>query len=60
MIKASAWRLARLVQVRATEVVAKLALEPSLERAFPDRVRPESRSEAAHLAAKISRLLKKV
>jgi len=58
MLKASAWRLARLVQVRATDVLAKLAVEPVLERAFPDRVRPESRSEAAHLAAKITRLLK--
>jgi hypothetical protein len=58
MIKASAWRLARLVQARATDVVAKLAVEPSLERAFPDRVRPESRGEAKHLASKIARLLK--
>ena len=59
MIKASAWRLARIVQMRAIDVIARVAEEPVLERAFPGRVRREYRARAAHLMAKLARLLEK-
>ena len=56
MLKAAAWRLARIIHVRPAEVILKLAAEPKLEALLGGRGIIERRGEAARLAAKIRRL----
>ena len=56
MIKAAAWRLARILHVRPADAMKTLAVQPKLDVAFPDRIINERRGEAARLAAKIWRL----
>lgn len=56
MVKATAWRLAKIIHVRPAEVLKALASQPKLELAFPGRTAAERRGEAARLAVKIWRL----
>ena len=56
MVKATAWRLAKIIHVRPAEVLKALATQPKLEVAFPGRTAAERRGEAARLAVKIWRL----
>ena len=56
MLKAAAWRLARILHLRPADALKGLSQEPKIDAAFPDRIITERRGEAARLAAKIWRL----
>ena len=56
MMKAAAWRLAKIIHVRPADAIKTLAAQPKLELAFPGRALAERRGEAARLAVKIWRL----
>ncbi len=56
MVKAAAWRLARILHVRPAEILTTLATQPKLELAFPGKNAGERAGEAYRLAIKIWRL----
>jgi hypothetical protein len=56
MLKAAAWRLAKIIHVRPAEVLKALAMQPKLDAAFPNRASDERWGEAARLAVKVWRL----
>ena len=60
MIKAAAWRLARLLRVRPAELVAENDLAARYQLAFPKPVRGDGHGQAARLIAKIMRLRKTI
>ena len=56
MLKAAAWRLAKIIHQRPADVLNALAGGKALEDAFPGRAPAERQGDAARLVAKIARL----
>jgi len=58
MIKAAAWRLARLLRVRPADLVVEKDLAVRYQTAFPKPIRGDKHGQAARLIAKMMRLRK--